>query len=62
MLSPSPVLITFLFAFDPRRVAIPLIGGDKQERWSTWYRGYIPIAERLYEDYLAEVRREGLLE
>ena len=60
-LRPLGTFIRILFAFDPRRVAILLIGGDKQERWSKWYREYIPIAERLYAEYLAELRREGLL-
>ncbi len=60
-LRPPGTFIRILFAFDPRRVAILLIGGDKQERWSKWYREYIPIAERLYVEYLAELRREGLL-
>jgi hypothetical protein len=60
-LRPSGAFIRILFAFDPRRVAILLIGGDKQGRWSAWYREYIPRAERLYEGYLDELRREGLL-
>ena len=61
-LRPPGTFIRILFAFDPRRTAILLLGGDKQDRWSKWYREYIPIAERLYEEYLAELRREGLLE
>jgi len=60
-LRPPGAFIRVLFVFDPRRVAILLIGGDKQDRWSKWYREYIPIAERLYEDYVDELRREGLL-
>ncbi len=60
-LRPSGTFIRILFAFDPRRVAILLIGGDKQGRWSAWYRAYIPLAERLYEDYLDQLRREGRL-
>ena len=52
----------FTFAFDLRRAAILLIGGDKQARWSAWHREHIPIAERLYEEYLDELCREGLLE
>lgn len=53
--------IRVLFAFDPRRVAILLIGGDKKNRWSEWYREMIPVADRLYDEYLDELRREGLL-
>ena len=60
-LRPPSTFIRILFAFDPRRVAILLIGGDKQKRWSAWYRENIPIAEQLYEEYLAELRQEGLL-
>jgi hypothetical protein len=61
-LRPSPGNLRILFAFDPRRTAIPLIGGDKSGRWSTWYREMIPIADRLYDDHLDALRREGLLE
>jgi hypothetical protein len=48
-----------LFAFDPLRVAILLIGGDKRGRWNTWYTEMIPIADRLYEEHLEELRKEG---
>jgi hypothetical protein len=37
-----------------------LIGGDKTGN-DRFYEGYIPIADRLYDEYLAELRREGLL-
>ena len=49
-----------LYAFDPRRVALLLLGGDKtgDERW---YERYIPIADRLYDDHLETLRQEGLL-
>ena len=50
-----------LFAFDPRRTAILLIGGDKRHRWSEWYRTIIPIADRLYDEHLAILKTEGLL-
>lgn len=50
-----------LFAFDPRRAAILLIGGDKSGRWTAWYAEAIPIAERLYEEHLAQLREEGEL-
>ena len=29
--------IRVLFAFDPRRTAILLIGGDKRGSWNRWY-------------------------
>lgn len=50
-----------LFAFDPRRAAILLLGGDKTGRWEEWYRTAIPEADRLYDMYLEELRAEGLI-
>jgi hypothetical protein len=50
-----------LFAFDPRRTAILLLGGDKTGGWDEWYRVAVPLADALYEVYLAELREEGLL-
>lgn len=51
-----------LFAFDPRREAILLLGGDKTGDWSKWYERAVPEADRLYMEYLRELRREGLIE
>ncbi|MYE53621.1 MAG: addiction module toxin RelE [Chloroflexi bacterium] len=48
------------YAFDPRRSAILLIGGDKTGD-NRFYQRYIPIADNLYDDYIDELRREGLL-
>ncbi len=39
------------FAFDPRRTAILLIGGDKTGK-KRFYEEMIPIAGRLYDDHL----------
>jgi hypothetical protein len=50
-----------LFIFDPRRTAILLVGGNKAGSWERWYREAIPQAERLYEEYLADLKREGIL-
>ena len=52
--------LRIFYAFDPRRTAILLIGGDKTGD-DRFYDAYIPIADRLYEAYLAELRREGWL-
>jgi hypothetical protein len=41
-----------LFAFDPVRQAILLIGGDKAGDWTAWYERNIPLADALYDDYL----------
>lgn len=46
-----------LFAFDPRRCAILLVGGDKTGN-DRWYDSYVPIADRLYDDHLATLRHE----
>jgi len=49
-----------LYAFDPRRVGILLLGGMKAGD-DRWYHRFVPIADRLYEEYLDELREEGLL-
>lgn len=49
-----------LYAFDPRRVAILLIGGNKRGD-DRWYDKFVPIADRPYDEHLAELDREGLL-
>ena len=46
-----------LFAFDPRRSAILLIGGDKTGH-DRWYEEYVPRADRLYDQHLETLRRE----
>jgi hypothetical protein len=48
-----------LYAFDPRRTAILLIGGDKTGD-DRWYEEYVPLADRLYDEHLAALRKEGL--
>src|SRR5262245_53987980 len=50
-----------LFAFNPLRSAILLLGGDKTHRWSEWYRQAIPGADALYDEHLATLKREGLI-
>jgi hypothetical protein len=49
-----------LFAFDPRRSAILLLGGDKTGN-DRWYEEHVPLADALYEEYLRELEREGLI-
>ena len=49
-----------LYAFDPRRTAILLIGGDKTGN-DRWYEEFVPIADRLYGVHLANLEREGLI-
>jgi hypothetical protein len=60
-LRPHGGFIRILFAFDPRRHAILLIGGDKSDQWETWSELMIPIADKLYAEYLNELRQEGEL-
>ena len=45
-----------LFIFDPHREAVLLIGGDKAEdsQWNNWYVTSVPVADALYEIYLAD--------
>jgi len=53
--------IRIFYAFDPRRVAILLIGGDKTGS-SRFYEEYIPIADRLYDEHMVQISKEGLIE
>lgn len=53
--------IRTLYAFDPRRAAILLIGGNKTGD-DRWYDVHIPIADSLYDQHLAQLRREGLID
>ena len=48
------------YCFDPKRDAILLIGGDKTGD-KRFYQKMIPIADRLYDLYLLEIKREGLI-
>jgi len=50
-----------LYAFDPRRKAILLIGGDKSGD-KQWYDVYIPIAEQLYDEHLTQLKTKGKLD
>jgi hypothetical protein len=47
-----------LFAFDPRRVAILLIGGDKTGN-GRWYEEFVPRADRIYAEHLKQIVEEG---
>lgn len=50
-----------LYAFDPRRTAILLIGGDKTGN-KRWYGEFVMRAERLYDEHLRQLKEEGLLD
>ena len=49
--------LRILYAFDPRRTAILLIGGDKtgDERW---YEKNVPLGDRLFELHLKTLEKE----
>ncbi|MFI7451095.1 type II toxin-antitoxin system RelE/ParE family toxin [Nonomuraea sp. NPDC049714] len=46
--------IRIIFAFDPTRAALLLLGGDKAGNWERWYKENIPLAIRLYIDYTSD--------
>jgi hypothetical protein len=50
--------IRILFAFDPRRQAILLLGGNKEGKWDSWYDEHVPRADDLFDRHLAKVRVE----
>lgn len=52
--------LRILFAFDPLRKAILLVGGDKSGQWTRWYPRAIRRADDLYDRHLASLRDEGL--
>jgi hypothetical protein len=43
--------------FDPRRVALLLLGGDKTGD-DRWYEKNVPLADQLYDNYLSEIEEE----
>ena len=49
-----------LYAFNPLRCAILLIGGDKTGD-DRWYGRFVPIADMLFEKHLCELKKEGKL-
>jgi hypothetical protein len=44
--------LRILFAFDPRRTALLLIGGDKTGN-PGWYEEFVPLADKLFDEHLA---------
>jgi hypothetical protein len=43
-----------LYAFDPRRTAMLLIGGDKTGN-NRWYEEFVPLADAIYHRHLREL-------
>lgn len=48
-----------IFAFDPRKTGILLIGGRKSPK--KWYEKMIALANGIYARDLEEIKREGLI-
>ena len=46
-----------LYAFDPRRSALLLLGGDKTGD-DRWYETNVPVADRLFERHLRTIEKE----
>ena len=47
-----------LYAFNPLRTAVLLLGGDKTGN-DRWYEQVVPTADRIYDQHLEELRKEG---
>lgn len=43
-----------LYAFDPRRTALLLIGGDKTGD-PKWYEKFVPVADHLFDLHIKEI-------
>lgn len=52
--------IRVFYAFDPVRNAILLIGGDKTGD-GRFYAVFVPMADDLYDQHLAELKKDGLI-
>jgi hypothetical protein len=55
-LIPPRANIQILYAFDPTRTAILLLGGDTTGNWDGWYRANVPVADAIYQRRLDEIR------
>jgi hypothetical protein len=49
-----------LYAFDPRRIAVLLLGGSKVGN-DRWYKENVPKADKLYDELLKELENEGFI-
>lgn len=50
--------IRILYIFDPLRQALLLVGGDKAGS-KKWYEKNIPIAERIFGEYMESLKDKG---
>jgi len=53
--------IRIFYAFGPRKSAILLIGVHKTGN-DRFYKRYVLLADKLYDEHLEELRQEGLIE
>lgn len=44
-----------LYIFDPRRMALLLLGGDKTGD-NRWYERAVPMADQIYEQFLKDLK------
>ena len=49
-----------LYAFDPRRAALLLLGGNKTGA-DRWYETFVPRADDLFDEHLQQLKQEGLI-
>lgn len=49
-----------LYAFDPRRAALLLLGGNKTGD-DRWYEVFVPQADKLFDEHLRSLKKEGLI-
>jgi hypothetical protein len=47
-----------LYAFDPARTALLLIGGDKTND-PKWHEKFVPIADGLFDDHLKKLKKRN---
>ena len=46
-----------LYAFNPKRTALLLLGGDKTND-PNWYDKFVPVADILFDEHLKELEKE----
>ena len=49
--------VRMLFAFDLKRRAILLVGGDKSRDWKRWYRTNIPVADDRFDEHQTRIAK-----
>ena len=47
-----------LFAFDMTSRALVLVVGDQAGNWSTWHSKYVPLADDLFTEHQARLRKQ----